>query len=139
SRVDTRLSASARRPSRRAGDVIVASVDPFVRRLIQRMHDPARPLSRNRHFHTFATPEGRLALRTSRRLRNLQEDILAARAEGARSHFLRHQMANGQHRIEIALERLSGRRVSFVSDAEFELLLELPGVRAALEEARGAA
>jgi hypothetical protein len=99
------------------------------------MHDPTRPLSRNRHFHTFATPEGRLALRTSRRLRNLQEDILAARAEGGRWRFLRHEMADGEHRIEIALERLGGRRVSFVSEAEFELLLELPGVRAAFEEA----
>ena len=118
---------------------MVDAVDPFVRRLIQRMHDPAQPLSRNRHFHTFATPEGRLALRTSRRLRNLQQDILTARGEGARSHFVRHELENGQHRIEIVLERLGGRRVSFVSDAEFELLLELPGVRAAFEEARGAA
>jgi hypothetical protein len=110
-----------------------------VRRLIERMHDPARPLSRNRHFHTFSTPEGRLALRTSRRLRNLQEDILGCHAEGGPSGFVRHEMENGQHRIEILLERVSGRRVSFVSEAEFELLLDLPGVRAALEEKRGAA
>jgi hypothetical protein len=114
-------------------------MDPFVRRLIQRMHDPARPLSRNRHFHTFSTPEGRLALRTSRRLRNLQENILACSEEGRRARFIRHELEDGRHRIEILLERVNGRRVSFVAEAEFELLLELPGVRAALEEMRGAA
>jgi hypothetical protein len=114
-------------------------MDPFVRRLIQRMHDPARPLSRNRHFHTFSTPEGQLALRTSRRLRSLQDDILASRDEGRPGRFLRHPLGDGHYRIEIILERASGRRVSFVAEAEFELLLELPGVAAALEEVRGAA
>jgi len=114
-------------------------MDPFVRRLIQRMHDPARPLSRNRHFHTFSTPEGRLALRTSRRLRSLQQDILACHEEGQPARFVRHQLEDGQHRIEILLDRVSGRRMSFVSEAEFELLLELPGVRTVLAEVRGAA
>ena len=114
-------------------------MDPFVRRLIQRMHDPARPLSRNRHFHTFSTPEGRLALRTSRRLQNLQHDILACGEEGQPARFVRHPLGDGRHRIEILIERANGRRVSFVAEAEFELLLELPGVRAVLEEIRGAA
>src|SRR5438045_1366398 len=36
-------------------------MDPFVRRLVQRMSDPKRPLSRNKHFHTFESPEGRAA------------------------------------------------------------------------------
>ena len=124
----------------RGGSVLSSGrMDPFVRRLIQRMHDPARPLSRNRHFHTFSTPEGRLALRTSRRLQNLRDDILACREEGQPARFVRHQLGDGGHRIEILLERVNGRRVSFVAQAEFELLLELPGVRAVLEEVRGAA
>lgn len=126
-------------PSRQGNGCYRRLVDPFVRRLIQRMHDPARPLSRNRHFHTFSTPEGRLALRTSRRLRSLQGDILACRAEGGPARVIRHPLEDGQLRIEIVLDRISGKRVSFVSQAELELLLDLPGVSAALEEERGAA
>jgi hypothetical protein len=115
------------------------AMDPFVRRLIQRMHDPARPLSRNRHFHTFSTPEGRLALRTSRRLLSLQQDIQACGEESQPARFVRHALGDGRYRIEIILERTNGRRVSFVAEEEFELLLELPGVRGVLEEVRGAA
>ena len=68
-------------------------MDPFVRRLVQRLHDPKRPLSRNRHFHTFATPEGQRALRTSRRLRSLQRDILACQASGRPATIRRHATA----------------------------------------------
>jgi hypothetical protein len=32
------------------------------------------------------------------------------------------------------MERIQGRRVSMLQDAEFELLAQLPGVRDALEE-----
>jgi hypothetical protein len=112
-------------------------MDPFVRRLIERMHHPSRPLSRNRHFHTFDTPEGRRALRTSRRLRSLQRDILTCRQEGGAARYIRRASGDGsdEHRIELRLERLSGRRVSLLDGAEFELLSELPGVREALTEA----
>ncbi|MBF5042615.1 hypothetical protein FGE12_09400 [Aggregicoccus sp. 17bor-14] len=107
-------------------------MDPFVRRLVQRLHDPARPLSRNRHFHTFDTPEGRSALKLSRRLRSLQQDILASFAEGLRPRVSRVSTASGECRIELQMERIQGRRVSHLMDAEFELLQELPGVREAL-------
>ncbi len=113
-------------------------MDPFVRRLVQRMLDERRPLTRNRHFHTFATPEGKLALRTTRRLRSLQADILACGAEGQPARFMRHAVEDGEHRIELRLERLSGRRTSRLHPAEFELLLELPGVRPILEGAAAA-
>ncbi len=109
------------------------SMDPFVRRLVQRMLDERRPLSRNRHFHTFATPEGKLALRTIRRLRSLQADILACAEEGQPARFVRHEVEEGEHRIELRLERLGGRRTSRLHPAEFELLLELPRVRSILE------
>lgn len=110
------------------------SMDPFVRRLIQRLLDPARPLSRNRHFHTFSTPEGKKALLTTRRLKSLQADILACREEGQPARYIRHQVEDGEHQIELRLERVGGRRVSTLHPAEFELLLELPGIRALLEE-----
>lgn len=109
-------------------------MDPFVRRLILRLNDPSRPLSRNRHFHTLATPEGKLALRASRKLRSLQRDILACHQEGRTPQLLRRVEAGGRHRIELVLERIRGRRVSVLEDAELELLREMPGVREALRE-----
>lgn len=109
-------------------------MDPFVRRLVERLHDPARPLSRNRHFHTFDTPEGRSAMKVSRRLKSLQRDIVACHKEGRRARFFRQAGPNGDNRIELLMERIQGRRVSHLQDAEFQLLSELPGVREALEE-----
>ncbi|MDY7233311.1 hypothetical protein [Hyalangium rubrum] len=109
-------------------------MDPFVRRLVERLHDPTRPLSRNRHFHTFDTPEGRSAMKVSRRLKSLQRDIAACVKEGRRARFFRHVGPNGENRIELLMERIQGRRVSHLQDAEFELLAQLPGVREALEE-----
>jgi hypothetical protein len=103
-------------------------MDPFVRRLVERLLDPSRPLSRNRHFHTFETPEGKLAMRVSRRLRALHRDLLACREEGQSAGFVRQELENGAHRIEVRLERIAGRRISLLHPAEFELLLGLPGV-----------
>ncbi|MFL5319791.1 MAG: hypothetical protein ACJ790_09050 [Myxococcaceae bacterium] len=111
-------------------------MDPFVRRLIERLHDPSRPLTRNRHFHTFETPEGKAALRTSRRLRSLQKDILACAGEGGRARFVRTEQKEGGFKVELSLDSIQGKRTSLLQDAEFELLNELPGVRDALEEAR---
>ncbi len=108
-------------------------MDPFVRRLVERLHDPSKPLSRNRHFHTFDTPEGRAALKVVRRLRSLQKDILACHAEGLRARIFRRANGKGEHRIELLMERLSGRRVSLLQPDEFELLTAMPGVRDALE------
>ncbi|MFP2927949.1 hypothetical protein ACLESO_22670 [Pyxidicoccus sp. 3LG] len=108
-------------------------MDPFVRRLVERLHDPSKPLSRNRHFHTFDTPEGRAALKVFRRLRSLQKDILACQAEGRLARISRRASPQGDYRIELLMERLSGRRVSVLQAAEFELLAALPGVRDALE------
>lgn len=109
-------------------------MDPFIRRLVERLHDPAQPLSRNRHFHTFDTPEGRSALKVSRRLKSLQRDILACYREGHRARYFRRVGPEGDHRIELLMQRIQGRRVSHLQDAEFELLAQLPGVRDALEE-----
>jgi hypothetical protein len=108
-------------------------MDPFVRRLVERLHDPSRPLSRNRHFHTFDTPEGRMALKVYRRLKSLHSDLLACVREGHRARLFRHVDARGEHRIELHFERIQGRRVSHLKAAELELLAGLPGVREALE------
>ena len=108
-------------------------MDPFVRRLIERMPQPARPLTRNRHFHTFGTPEGKRALQTSRRLRSLQKDILACREEGQAVRLHRTaEGSEGEVKIELMLERVRGRRVALLREDELELLLGLPGVPEAL-------
>lgn len=108
-------------------------MDPFVRRLVERLHDPSRPLSRNRHFHTFSTPEGRLALKVHRRLKSLQRDILTCLEEGRTARLLRRVDAEGEYQLELHLERIQGRRVSMLKDAELELLAQLPGMREVLQ------
>lgn len=108
-------------------------MDPFVRQLVQRLHAPGAPLSRNKHFHTFETPEGRLALRISRRLRSLAKDIHACAGEGGRVGCGPSAPGEaGELKVQLTLERLSGKRTSLLSRDEFELLSELPGVRQAL-------
>lgn len=108
-------------------------MDPFIRRLVQRLNDPARPLSRNRHFHTFETPEGRAALRTSRRLQSLREDLLTCLRDGGQARCAPAEDAQGALRVELTLLRLKGKRTTMLPQAEWELLTELPGVREALD------
>jgi len=108
-------------------------MDPFVRKLVERLHAPGTPLSRNRHFHTFETPEGRAALRTSRRLRSLAKDLLTCQAEGGRVGCAPGAPGEaGELKIHLTLERLSGKRTSLLSRDEYELLRALPGVAAVL-------
>jgi hypothetical protein len=109
------------------------SMDPFVRRLVQRLNDPSGPLSRNRHFHTLETPEGKQALRISRRLKSIRRDILTCLGEGGTTRLARRVEADGEARLEISLERVGGRRVSILREAELELLAELPGMREVLQ------
>ena len=112
-------------------------MDPFVKRLVQRLHHPDQPLSRNRHFHTFDTPEGRLALCTSRRLKSLQKDLLACASEGKKAS-VRPTGEDPQGRVELRIPRTRGWRVAWLQESEFELLSELPGVREILAQAQNA-
>jgi hypothetical protein len=106
-------------------------MDLFVRRLVERMHDPGAPLSRNRHFHVFDSPEGRVALRLSRRLKALQADLLAAQHEGT-APTATFSKAEGVVKVEIRFTHLRSLRLTTLSEAEFELLCLLPGVKGAL-------
>jgi hypothetical protein len=107
-------------------------MDPFVRRLVQRLFEPGSGLSRNRHFHTFDNPEGKQALRVSKRLRALARDIAACRAEGGTPSVMREGNATGGVTVAVALARLKSKRTTRLPEDEFELLLQLPEVRAAL-------
>ncbi len=111
-------------------------MDPFVRRLIQRLHHPNQPLSRNRHFHTFDTPEGRLALKTSRRLKSLQNDLVACAREGKKASLRRMEEDPNAPRVELRIERTNGSRVALLHESEFELLCELPGLAEILAQVK---
>lgn len=107
-------------------------MDPFVRRLVERLLDPTAPLSRNRHFQTFESPEGRRALRVSRRLEALAQSILECRRLGGASSVKTSPGERGELRVELRLKQLAARRVTLLDEDEFKLLCRLPGVSAAL-------
>ncbi len=109
-------------------------MDPFVRRLVERLFDPSSGLSRNRHFHTFDNDEGRAAWKITKRLRALATDIDACHKDGGRPSISRSTSARGEVRVELHLERLKTKRSTRLEEAEFELLLKLPGVKDALDQ-----
>lgn len=55
----------------------------FLFRLVERLHDPARPLSRNRHFHVFSGG-ARKALRIDKHLRDLELQLVRLRDKNLR-------------------------------------------------------
>jgi hypothetical protein len=105
----------------------VEPMDAFVRRLVERLLEPSAPLTRNRHFHTFETPEGRRALRLARRLRGLARDIRRCAERGSRPR-LRQDEAEQIIRVELRFDDLSGRRTASLSREEYALLLRIPGM-----------
>lgn len=109
-------------------------MDPFVRKLVLRLFDEGAPLSRNRHFHTFDSPEGKQAMRISRRLKALQLDIEKCVKAGGDSKVVATRDAQGVVKVEISLVQLRSKRLTTLDEVEFELLRNLPGVRDALAE-----
>jgi hypothetical protein len=55
----------------------------FLYRLVERLHDEERPLSRNQHFHVFEG-SGQKALRIDRHLRDLEAQLSRMQARGER-------------------------------------------------------
>lgn len=108
-------------------------MDPFVRRLVERLNDPSHPLSRNRHFHTFDNPEGKQALRISRRLQALRHDIEQCQREGNQPIARTLDPKNAQKQVELELVGIKSRRRTVLEADEFELLCQMPGMRAALK------
>ncbi len=106
----------------------------YVRRLVVRIGDKDRPLSRNRHFHTFATRLGRKAVKLSRQLRSLARSLVDQTAHGGSLRLER--LGDGQTglRLCLHLERLKAKRTVYLSPAEWELLLREPGVPDALKQ-----
>jgi hypothetical protein len=99
-------------------------VDVFVRKLVLRLFDEGAPLSRNRHFHTFETDEGKRALRISRRLKALKADIGRCRAEGGEPVIVSTQEGDVV-RVHISLKSLRSTRNTTLEQGEYELLQRL--------------
>jgi hypothetical protein len=108
-------------------------MDSFVRRLVERLLAEGRPLSRNRHFHTFDTPEGRTALRTARRLRALHKDVERCRAEGGTVRLLLHPGHGEARALELCIAHKVGTHRAYLSLAEVQLLREAPGLAEAVD------
>ena len=106
-------------------------MDSFVRRLVERLLEPSLPLSRNRHFHTFETPEGRRALTVARRLRGLARDVRKCLDRGIPPE-VRQEGTEGDLRVELRFDELAGRRTAFLTGEEYALLLRVPGMPEAL-------
>lgn len=70
----------------------------FVYELVDRLHEPAAGLSRNRHTTLFSTPAGRRALHLFRHLRSLEVD-LQRHGEGAKL-----SLSEQDHGLELRLE-----------------------------------
>jgi hypothetical protein len=97
----------------------------FIERVVLRLRqEPA--FSRNRHFLALSSPEGRRALRIHRHLRSIESDL-----SRGWSALVQH----GQQRVCLTLTSKRGRRVAYLTLAEFRLLCTSPIVRAALGEA----
>jgi hypothetical protein len=84
----------------------------FVERVVLRLRSD-RAFSRNRHFATFASPEGRRALRMHRHFRSIERDLAAGSTASA---------ADDDERVRITIVGKRGRRTSWLTAAEFRLL-----------------
>jgi hypothetical protein len=95
----------------------------FLYRLVQRLQEEARPLSRNKHFHAFAGETGR-ALRIDRHLRDLAEhlELLRDRGEPPRVRSL----PGGGVQLVLKHPRLPLVRTATLSREEVQLLLRNP-------------
>jgi hypothetical protein len=96
----------------------------FLYRLVQRLHDEARPLSRNRHFHTFADADSRRALRIDRHLRDLELRLtdLRERGEPPRVRYL----PDGSVQLVLRHRDLAMVRTATLSADEARLLARHP-------------
>jgi len=108
-------------------------MDAFVRRLVERLLEPSEPLSRNRHFHTFETPEGRRALKLARRLRGLARDVQRCTERGSPPD-VRTDAGADEVRIALHFDALAARRTAYLSPEEYALLRRVEGMATVLGE-----
>jgi hypothetical protein len=99
-------------------------VRDFIERVVLRLR-AERGFSRNRHFATLSSPEGRRALRIHRHLRSIERDLAAAASVS---------VGRDAERVRITLEGRRGRRVAWLSASEFRLFRETSALARGLPE-----
>ena len=107
----------------------------FLYRLVQRLQEEARPLSRNKHFHVFAG-EARRALRIDRHLRDLAEHLEALRQRDERPRV--RALPNGGAQLVLKHPTLAVVRTATLSAEEVALLARTPAGAWALGGGAGA-
>src|SRR6266850_4973897 len=104
----------------------------FLYRLVRRLREDARPLSRNRHFHAFTGETGR-ALRIDRHLRDLEQHLELLRARGERPRV--RVLSGGSVQLILRHPTLAVVRTATLSPEEVALLAQSPAGAWALGEA----
>ena len=104
----------------------------FLYRLVRRLREDARPLSRNRHFHAFTGETGR-ALRIDRHLRDLEQHLELLRARGERPRV--RALSGGTVQLILRHPTLAVVRTATLSPEEVALLAQSPAGAWALGEA----
>ena len=109
----------------------------FLYRLVQRLQEEARPLSRNKHFHTFVGETGR-ALRIDRHLRDLARHLELLRSRDERPRV--RPLPGGAVQLVLQHPTLTVVRTATLSAEEVQLLLRTPAGAWALraEQTHGA-
>ena len=95
----------------------------FIYRLVQRLHEEARPLSRNKHFHAFAG-EARRALSIDRHLRDLEQHLELLRERGERPRL--RALPGGGVQMVLPHPTLAVVRTATLSVEEVALLVKHP-------------
>ena len=90
----------------------------FVYQLVERLADPATPLSRNRHFALFSTPAGRRALRLHRHLASLAADLTKHREEAS----LAVDEKEGGLEVRVEIPSLNVVRTAFLTSDDVSVL-----------------
>jgi len=95
----------------------------FLYRLVQRLHEQARPLSRNKHFHAFEGEAGR-ALVIDRHLRDLEQHLQLLRESGQRPRV--RALAGGGVQLVLPHPTLAVVRTATLSAEEVAVLVMHP-------------
>ncbi|MEZ4460668.1 MAG: hypothetical protein R3E66_13260 [bacterium] len=106
----------------------------IVRRLLR---DREVDFSRNRNFEAYEDPNVKRALRIARHLQSVERDLLAADGEDVTLQAV--EQDDAQVVVRLAYRSGNGRRVSFLTPQEWQLLLESERIRAVLERLLDAA
>lgn len=107
----------------------------FLYKLVRRLHEEARPLSRNKHFHAF-TGEARRALNIDRHLRDLEAFLSDLRDRGERPRV--RAMPDGGVQLVMRHPTLQVLRTATLNAEEAALLARHPAGAWALREPESA-